>query len=1194
MTRAVIMKMLRRSVFFLVVAAVFAGCGLQNQKADNSQRPLPSEGKKAVISDSIRKALAEFNRGAALLEQYKYREAAKAFEVVSEIAPGWIAARFNLGLAYFNMQEQEGAETSLESARKAFETVLQSDPNHLHARFCLGLYYQHLGENEKAIECFRIVHNADSADPHVAYKYAEVLISLNREQEAAEVLEKVVALDPGFISALYRLGILYQRAKQPEKAKPFFARFKELNAAELTGGSFTVLKAYGAAGKYYLALGADNLPLPPAESPPARILFQPEVKSLDARISEWKSPGGTVSIPGLAAGDVDGDGDIDLCITALDANGTTCLWLNDGSGRFSKGAALAKLGISPCFGDVDNDGDIDLWLGCAGGDNYFENDGKGVFIKAAGDAIAGPAGGGLVTGCARLVDFDSDGDLDFLAFRLRGGSVPVDGKFEPAASSIYNNNRDGSFTDIAEKLGLTLEKTAVASVVCDDFDNDRDLDFIIFPASSDKAIGWVNDRAWKYHILDAAATGLSAKGVISATSGDPDRDGDRDLLVFTDKGLQLFINQGGFRFTLDRNFADRFGRLGGTSGQFADMDNDGDLDIVIADAMRSDGSRGPALLINDWPRDRFINALEIDPGNLFSAITFEANASCIVADFTGDGRCDVVIAATGEKPLLAENATPGGHWIQIDLRGTREKDGMSRSNNSAIGARVEVKTGTISQQYVVGTPSGQVAMPPYRIHAGLGQNTKVDWLRIMWPDAVLQAELELPADQIINISELQRKTSSCPHLFAWNGSSFEFVSDFGGMGGIGYLQAPDEYARPDPTEYVPLSNIKPLNGQYVLQVLQPIEEVIYMDEAKLIAVDHPAGTCVYPNEMMAVNAPPPAFELFFFKDAIDPIRAVDHRGVDVTEEVLTIDRRYAGATKPDRRFTGFAEEHFVELDFGSRLETVSPQSRLVLFLHGWVEYPYSSTNFAASQAKLRLKPPSIYVLRDGQGEALHSSKPAFGGWVEVFHEVGYPGGIQHTMTVDVTGKVLPGDRRIRISSNMELYWDRIFIAPVLNDLRYQIREVAVRSADLHFLGFPREYSPDGRHPKLYDYYSADGAVPWKIMEGSYTRYGEVAELLEAADDCYVIMGRGDELTLRFWADAFGPVPEGYTRSFILKTDSFCKDMDLYSAYPDTVEPLPFHSMSSYPYGPNEKYPAGEKWHAYQRRFNTRRLGGPGN
>jgi len=403
-------------------------------------------------------------------------------------------------------------------------------------------------------------------------------------------------------------------------------------------------------------------------------------------------------------------------------------------------------------------------------------------------------------------------------------------------------------------------------------------------------------------------------------------------------------------------------------------------------------------------------------------------------------------------------------------------------------------------------------MPPYRIHAGLGQYPKVDWLRIMWPDAVLQAELEVPADQVMTITELQRKVSSCPHLFAWDGSHFEFVSDFGGMGGIGYLVAPGEYARPDPTEYLPIPNIKPLDGDYTFQVLEPIEEVVYFDQAKLIAVDHPAGTEVYPQEMMAIGIPPVPFELFCFKDPIEPVRAVDHLGDDVTEKIRVIDRRYAGATTPDSRFIGLAKDHFVELDFGNRLQVVSPQSCIVMFLHGWVEYPYSSTNYAASQAGLRCRAPSIHVFRDGR-------------WVELFHEVGYPAGIRHMMTLDVTGKLLPGDRLIRISSNMELYWDQIFIAPVLEDAGLRIQDVPVKSADLHFLGYPKEYSPDGRHPNLYDYRSVDGAIAWKIMKGDYTRYGEVTELLDNADDCYVIMGRGEELTLRFPAEAFNSPPD---------------------------------------------------------------------
>ena len=1151
-------RILQKVGCLLFAAGALAGCvGLAPHKG-------------AAVS-SMSKTVARFNQGAALLEQYSYVKAAEVFEGVVKAAPDWTAARFNLGLAYFNMQEKDGAEEYLAYAGEAFEAVLRSDPNHLHARFCLGLYHQHLRKNEEALACFEAVRRADDADLHVAYKCAEALMSLGRDGDGVKLLEKVIEHDPGFVSAVYRLALQYQRMRQRDKAQSLFDRFNDLKTMELTGGSFSVLQTYGTVGKYFTALGADDLPLSRVR-PKTRLLFRPEVRHFDEQVAKWDCPGGTVGLAGIAAGDVDGDGDIDLCISSVGKDGNTSLWLNDGSGRFSIGSTLWQKGISPCLGDVDNDGDLDLWLGCAEGDLYFENDGKGVFQKV--EIVTGE---GLVTSCSRLVDFDSDGDLDLLAFRFAGGSVPSAGPFEPAASSLYNNNRDGTYTDIAEKVGLRLEEKTVAAVIYDDFDNDRDLDFVIFLAGGGDAISWVNDRVWQYHVLDAEATGLRIKNVVGATSGDPDEDGDRDLLVFTGEGAYLFLNQGRFQFEVDKAFADSWARLGGTGGKFADIDNDGDLDIVIADSHRVGGSRGPAVLINDRRDERFIDVTRIDPGNLLGAITFSGNASCVAADFTGNGRCDILLAPTGEKPFLIENVTKGNHWVEIDLLGTRTQDKNSRSNGSAIGARVELRSGAISQQYVVGVPSGQVAMPPYRIHGGLGPHTKVDWLRIMWPDAVLQAELELAGDQVITITELQRKTSSCPHLFAWNGRHFEFISDFGGMGGLGYLLAPGDYAKPDPTEYVPVPGIEPRDNEYVLQVVEPIEETVYFDEAKLIAVDHPVGTEVYANEMMAVNIEPPGFELFCLKDTIEAVSAVDHRGVDVTLEISALDRRYAGATKPDRRFIGLAEEHFVELDFGDRLAGVSPATRLVLFLCGWVEYGYSSTNFAASQAGLRLQAPSVSVFREGK-------------WVELYHEVGYPAGIRHIMTLDVTGKVLPSDQRIRVSSNMELYWDRIFAASILEDVRLDIREMSAQSADLHFLGYPREYSPDGRHPTLYDYDSVDGAIAWKMMPGEYTRYGDVTELVEEADDCYVIMGRGEELTLRFASDSFGPIPDGCVRSFIFKTDSFCKDMDLYSAYGDTVEPLPFHSMSNYPYGPDENYPDDLKRRHYRQEYNTRRVG----
>ncbi|MGO9108731.1 MAG: FG-GAP-like repeat-containing protein, partial [Thermoguttaceae bacterium] len=598
------------------------------------------------LPPSFAEALAGFNRGAALLEQYRYTEAAKAFEAVLALAPDWQAARFNLGLAYLNIEGQDRKTDRFDGACQAFDTILKLNPQQLHARFCRGLCYQHIGDNAKALECFEAVYQHDKADPCVAYKCAESLLALGRNEEAIKMLEKSLQLDPGFVSAAYRLALQHQRAEQTEKADALFQRFRELSAIELTGGSVSVQKVYGMSGKYYFALGADSLPLPSAETGPiARVLFAPEIKRLASPASTWTWSGGAVGLPGIAVGDLNGDGHLDLVLSGIGGDGSTSVWINDGSGRFSAGRPFATHGTSPCLGDVDNAGRLDLWLGTATGSMLFQNDGKGNFGQRAAHGLPQSA---AFTAQARLRDIDSDGDLDLLAFRLQKGSIPSAGNAVSAKSSVYRNNRDGSFTDVAAELGLELADTPVAAVVSEDFDNDGDMDIVIFPANGKKPIAWVNDRAGKYHLLDAAATGLDVQDVISATSGDPNKDGKCDLLVFAKNGVHLYINRGGFRFEEDQDFWNHFGTLGGTGGQFADMKNDGNLDIVIPDAHRKDGSRGPVLLMNDWPRNRFVDAAELDPGILLSAIQTKGDASCVVADFSGKGRCDILLAPAGD------------------------------------------------------------------------------------------------------------------------------------------------------------------------------------------------------------------------------------------------------------------------------------------------------------------------------------------------------------------------------------------------------------------------------------------------------------------------------------------------------------------------------------------------------------------
>jgi hypothetical protein len=407
----------------------------------------------------------------------------------------------------------------------------------------------------------------------------------------------------------------------------------------------------------------------------------------------------------------------------------------------------------------------------------------------------------------------------------------------------------------------------------------------------------------------------------------------------------------------------------------------------------------------------------------------------------------------------------------------------------------------------------------------------------------------------------------------WDGRQFQFITDVLGVAPLGASAGDGEYFPVDHDEYIqiPGESLTPVDGKYDIRVTEELREVSYLDQISLIAVDHPAGVEVFTNDKF--KAPPfPEFRLFGVKRRLYPVAARDGSGKDVLARVLKRDRSYPDSYR--RNHSGVAETHSLELDFG---EHAARGNRAVLVLNGWVDWADGSTFLGAAQEnKGGLITPYLQV-RDARGR-----------WQTVMEDMGMPAGKPKTIVVDLAGKFLSGSRAIRIVTNLCVYWDEIFLSEETGAPHVRVTELPAEPAALSFRGFSRAViHPERKQPEAFVYADVSPLSMWDPTPGLYTRYGEVGELLRNIDDRMVIMGSGDELRLLFDAAELPAVPEGWRRDFLLKVDGWAKDGDYNTAYSQTVEPLPFHAMTQYPYPADERFPASEAHNRYREEYLTR-------
>ena len=1130
-----------------------------------------------ALNASRERAYRSNNLGVAQLEQFKYQEAAAAFRQALSVDASLGLAHLNLSLALLYAGDLEGAAREAGDASRLLPSALQPP-------YVLGLIARAENRNEDAARLFERVRQIDSHDAGTSINLGQIYLQDRQYAQAIAVLRPAVADEPYNVTAAYSLGLALTRAGQREEGQRMLERSQALRT---TGYGVTFGTTYLEQGRYAEAIastGAEpdlvDASVPTATFTPAaigsrvagagQVVASPYGRRFPA---DDLMAGGARSIAaalggGLALIDFDGDGDLDLFVASpagqrLFRNNGRNAWTDVTAASGVGGLSVSGVPIGCVAGDYDNDGVPDLFVLRYGGSSLYHNDGGGRFrdVTAAAGLPAYP----FLPGAAALVDIDHDGDLDLViagladpaATREReaGRMVVFPREFAPAPVLLLRNNGNGTFTDITREAHLQVATHAIA-VVPTDFDNRRDVDLLIVNRDAPPSL-FKNMRDGTFRDV-AADVGLAeAVGpndeVAAVAAADVNKDDFPDFFFARESGGLFAMSDSRGRFTLTpAPDATR----SAVASQLVDYDNDGLLDLLTWSA---DGPHMFRNLGRGWS-DVTSRAVRVPDGG--NAPQLISGRELALADLDGDGNTDLVTGGSGGVSLWRNSGDSRHRSLAVHLKGRV-------SNRQGVGSKIQLRAGSLSER--LESSAATPATAPGDVVFGLGRHSGADVVRILWPSGILQAEAAASQSSTvpspISIEELNRKSSSCPFLYTWNGQRFEFVTDFLGGGEMGDLEAPGKYNSPDPLEYVRIrgDQLQAKDGRFDIRVTNELEETLFVDRLQLLAIAHPRGLDVFPNEGM--TDPPKPFRLYAVGDERVPV-AVDDHGHDVTEAVARVDRLYPDdfALTP---FRGYAAEHTLSLDIGPVREPT------VLLLTAWTDYAFSSDNLAAHQAGLSLTPPALHI------------KDAAGRWRPAIADLGIPVGRPQTIAVDLARVLRPGEHELRIVTNMRIYWDQILVASSASADRLQILRIDPSAATLRSRGFSAEVRPDGKEPASYDYERVTLLSPWKAMRGHYTREGDVLALLMRSDDMFVIAKPGDEIALSFDAAAAGPLPNGWTRTILLAADGFSKEMDINSASPDAVEPLPFHRMRRYPYTAPEHYPDTPAYRRYRAIYNTR-------
>ncbi len=621
---------------------------------------------------------------------------------------------------------------------------------------------------------------------------------------------------------------------------------------------------------------------------------------------------------------------------------------------------------------------------------------KGLVTASARDGYrAGAPVPGSASRAAEVADVTNSGELDIVtpgalwvrdkeAWRkteIASGDrvLPIDydsdGDLDLYVSSgsgdrLLRNNLDGTWTDVTK----TALPAGVSSrwAVAADFDRDGDPDLVLVSGGGGLLL---LDNLRGGRLAEKPAGLPRAGSFLSVTAGDLNADGRPDLVWTTESRAFVALNRGDGTFLPAIELA-----AGGTPLLF-DFDNDGHLDLFLA------GSGGSALFRNDGA-----GSFRRVEGTFPPALDAEA------VDFDGDGDLDLVIVTAGGTAALLENQ--GGNangWLDVALEGL--PTGSAKVNRLGYGSEVEIKSGHL---YALRTVSRPVT------HLGLGSNRKAEVLRVVWTNGIPQNLVSPPVRTLVK--EVQQLKGSCPFVYAYDGKTWHFVTDALGRSPAGLLYDGVHQAPADTREWlvIPGRMLRPSGGRLRLDFTEELWETAYFDFAELRAVDHPAGVELVADEKM-VPPPFPGKALFTVSRPFTPT-ATDEQGRDRTEEIARADGVYLAGFTPTR-YQGIVAPHDLVLD----LARARHARKVVLYLTGWIFYSDTSINVSLSQGKALTPLPPMLEVPDASGR-----------WMVAIPSLGYPAGKTKTMPVDLSAVLNRRDPRVRIRTNLEISWDRIF------------------------------------------------------------------------------------------------------------------------------------------------------------------------